>query len=270
MKNKFLIFILFCYTMLISVSCGEDYKKVILVSNGDTSVTVEDFANHMAGANGEYSFFKPDSKYKNKNFDSFGIKVSNDDYKEICYFYLCIDKKNNVVDHVENIRYGDSDVEFAGFLPLDNASELYNWVLSKFFNGNALLYSTYLRAFGVDTGYNQFTEFSTQREILSWYTTLDQIRTQTCDETNPANVFVQVVLGYKKDDKNASTEITERRKEIVQFLEQFFSSKTEDELAPNKEEALKDDIRDQINEKILLRSKIRDVRFTTKDIVKQQ
>ncbi|MBQ2548456.1 MAG: hypothetical protein II558_06080, partial [Treponema sp.] len=60
MKNKFLIFILFCYTMLISVSCGEDYKKVILVSNGDTSVTVEDFANNMAGANGEYSFFKPD------------------------------------------------------------------------------------------------------------------------------------------------------------------------------------------------------------------
>ena len=113
-------------------------------------------------------------------------------------------------------------------------------------------------------------EYTTQREVLSWYTTLDQIRTQTCDDINPANVVVQVVLGYKKDDKNASTEITERRIEIVDFLRQFFSSKSEAEIAPDKEEGLKNDIRDQINENILSRSKIRDVRFTTKDVVKAQ
>lgn len=113
-------------------------------------------------------------------------------------------------------------------------------------------------------------EYRTQREVYSWYTTLDQIRTQTSDEINPASVVVQVVLGYKKDDKNASSEITERRIEIVDFLRQFFSGKKAEELEPSKEKDLQRDIRDQINNDILSNSSIRDVRFTTKDVVRAQ
>jgi len=265
MRNKFLLVALFSCLLLTSVAYGEDYKEVVMFSNGTSSTTVEDFSNTMAGPNGEYSFFKPELKYKNKNYDSFGVKISNDDYDEPCLFYLCINKKNMIVDHEESIYYGKKNLKFAGFLPVENDSELYNWVLDRYFRGNKLLYSAYLSAFGVDSIYE---EFKTQREILSWYTTLDQIRTKTCDDKNPAEVVVNVVLGYKKDDKNVSTEITERRTEIVDFLKRYFSSKTEDELSPDKEEMLKNDIRDKINNEILLRSKIRDVRFTTKDVIK--
>lgn len=111
-------------------------------------------------------------------------------------------------------------------------------------------------------------EYTTQRESYDWYTSLDQISTTTSD-TPASSVVVQVVLGYKKDDKQASTEITERRIEIIDFLRRFFSEKTYEELRPQNEEVLRQQIRDQINDDILSNSRIRDVRFTKKDVVQQ-
>ncbi len=111
-------------------------------------------------------------------------------------------------------------------------------------------------------------EFTEKREIFDWYTSLEQIRTTTADPV-PASVIIQIALGYKKDDKAASTEITQRTVEIRDFLRRYFSEKTEDDLRPQNEELLRQQIRDQINDDILSNSKIRDVRFTTKDIVKQ-
>lgn len=111
-------------------------------------------------------------------------------------------------------------------------------------------------------------EFTEKREIFDWYTSLEQIRTTTADPI-PASVIIQIALGYKKDDKAASTEITQRTVEIRDFLRRYFSEKTEEDLRPQNEELLRQQIRDQINDDILSNSKIRDVRFTTKDIVKQ-
>ena len=111
-------------------------------------------------------------------------------------------------------------------------------------------------------------EFTTQREVYDWYTSLPQVRTTTSDSI-PASVVVEVALGYKKDDKAASTEITERRIEITDFLRRFFSEKTVVELRPQNEEVLRQQIRDQINDDILSNSRIRDIRFTTKDVVQQ-
>lgn len=111
-------------------------------------------------------------------------------------------------------------------------------------------------------------EYTNNREEYDWYTSLDQIRTSTSDAV-PASVSVTIVLGYKKDDKVASTEITARRIELIDFLRRFFSEKTVEELSPKNEDALKIDIRDQINDNILTKSKIRDVKFTAKDVVTQ-
>ena len=111
-------------------------------------------------------------------------------------------------------------------------------------------------------------EWTIQREDYDWYTSLDQVRTQTSDAI-PASVVVQVALGYKKDDKAASTEITSRRIEIIDFLRRYFSTKTQDELRPENEELLKQQIRDQINDDILSNSRIRAVMFTAKDVVAQ-
>ncbi len=111
-------------------------------------------------------------------------------------------------------------------------------------------------------------EYTTQREELDWYTTLDQVRTQTADPIS-SSVSIQIALGYKKDDKQASSEITARRIEIIDFLRRYFSGKTAEQLDPDHEEEIKIEIRDGINDNILSSSKIRSVMFTAKDVVSQ-
>ena len=110
---------------------------------------------------------------------------------------------------------------------------------------------------------------SGQREIYDWYTSLGIIQTTTADDP-PSTVRVDVALAYKKDDKAASTEITARLVELKAFLRRYFSSKTAAELRnPNNEDALENEIKNGINDKILSSSRIRDVVFQQKDVIQQ-
>lgn len=111
-------------------------------------------------------------------------------------------------------------------------------------------------------------EYVGKREVLSWYSSLGSIRTKTSD-TLPASVVVEVVLGYKIDDKATSTEITSRQIEIKDFLRRFFTEKTVSELRPQNEDKLRIEIRNSINDDILSTSKIKDVRFLTLEVVEQ-
>ncbi len=111
-------------------------------------------------------------------------------------------------------------------------------------------------------------EYTIQKDVYEWYTSLDQIRTQTKDAV-PASVVVQVALGYKKNDKIARKELKFRRMEIIDFLKRFLSSKTQEELRTENEELLKQQILNHINDDILTNSKIKAVMFTAKDVVAQ-
>ena len=111
-------------------------------------------------------------------------------------------------------------------------------------------------------------DYTVTREILDWYTSLGVIQTKTM-EANPASVRVDVVLGYKKEDKATSTEITQRTVELKDFLRRYFTQKTAEELRPQNEENLKIEIRNAINDSILSSSKIKDVRFMTLDVIQQ-
>ena len=111
-------------------------------------------------------------------------------------------------------------------------------------------------------------EYTKKKEILDWYSSLDQVRAKTSDAV-PASVVVQVSLGYNKDDKQASAEISYRRMEINAFLYQYFSELTKEDLKPQNEDILRQQIRDRINDDILSDSKIRNVQFTTLDVVEQ-
>ena len=110
-------------------------------------------------------------------------------------------------------------------------------------------------------------EYDTRKEILDWYSSLGSIRTKTSD-SDSATVMVDVVLGYKKEDKATSTEITQRTVELKDFLRRYFTQKTAEELAPQNEENLKIEIRNAINDSILSSSKIKDVRFMQLDVIK--
>ena len=111
-------------------------------------------------------------------------------------------------------------------------------------------------------------EYTTKREILDWYQSLGQISAKTSDDI-PASVMVEVVLGYKQDDKATSSEITARQIEIKDFLRRYFSQRTVEELKANNEDKLRIEIRNAINDDILSSSKIRDVRFLSLNVIEQ-
>ena len=111
-------------------------------------------------------------------------------------------------------------------------------------------------------------EYTSKRELLSWYNSIGSIKTKTCDEI-PASVIVEVVLGYKIDDKTTATEITQRQIEIKDFLRRYFTGKTAEELRPNNEAKLQMEIRNTINDDILSTSRIKDVKFLTLDVLEQ-
>ena len=81
-------------------------------------------------------------------------------------------------------------------------------------------------------------------------------------------IAAAVVLGYKKDDKATSTEITQRTVELKDYLRRYFTQKSVDELNPSDEETLKIEIRNAINDSILSGSKIKDVRFMQLDVIR--
>lgn len=110
------------------------------------------------------------------------------------------------------------------------------------------------------------SEYTTKREDLSWYQSLGTTQTTTSD-VPAANVIVEVVLGYKEEDKAASAEITKRQIEIKDFLRRYFSSKSKNELRVQDEDKLRMEIRNAINDDILTNSKIRDVRFMQRTII---
>ena len=112
-------------------------------------------------------------------------------------------------------------------------------------------------------------KYQGQRELYDWYKSIGVIQTTTCDE-NAATVRVNVYLGYKKDDKATSTEITARSVELKDFLRRYFRGKTAAELKnSNNEEKLKMEIRNGINDKVLSTSKIRDISFDQLDVIEQ-
>ena len=104
------------------------------------------------------------------------------------------------------------------------------------------------------------SEYSKKRENIAWYTSLGQIQAQT-DDTPPATYIVDIALGYKEDDKNASSEITKRQIQIKEFLRRYFSAKSIKELGIEYEDKMKIEIRNGINDDILADSIILDVIF---------
>lgn len=110
-------------------------------------------------------------------------------------------------------------------------------------------------------------EYTGQREVLSWFSqAIGTIQTRTADLI-PASVVVDVALGYDGADKIAPTELSSRLIELKDYLRSYFQWKTADEL--RNEEKVKIEIRNAINDNILTKSKIKDVRFTKYEIIEQ-
>ncbi len=113
-------------------------------------------------------------------------------------------------------------------------------------------------------------EYTAVGEYYDWYKNIEPIQAFTNDDP-PATVRVTVYLGYKKDDKATSAEITLMSVDIKDFLRNYFRSKSASELkVAANEERFKIEIKNAINDKYLrTSSKIKAISFDQLDVVEQ-
>ena len=105
-------------------------------------------------------------------------------------------------------------------------------------------------------------EFRNKRDPLQYSQIIEAIKIHTKDD---ASLIVQVALGYTSNDKSTPQNISARKIEITDFLRSYFQSKTVQEL--RQEEKIKIEIRNKMNDNILTKTKIKDVRFTKYEII---
>jgi flagellar FliL protein len=105
-----------------------------------------------------------------------------------------------------------------------------------------------------------------KRPEYSMFTSIGTVRTRTKDPT-PYSVVVDMIIGYDMNDRNAQTELTTRLRELQDFVRFFFSSKYSNELKPENEARLKQEIIEALNTRLLVNSKARIILFTQLDVI---
>ena len=104
------------------------------------------------------------------------------------------------------------------------------------------------------------------RPQYSMFTTIGSISTRTKD-TTPYAVMVDMIVGYDENDNATAMELTARLYEIRDFLRLFFRSKTADELRPENEPRIKQEIVELLNTRVLNSSRARIVLFNRFDVM---
>ena len=102
--------------------------------------------------------------------------------------------------------------------------------------------------------------------LYQYVGTIGEIRTKTSDQ-EPSSVSVKIQLGLDKEDKETPVEINARMPQIRDFLRNYFTAKLAEDLAPDKEPIVKDDIKENLN-RILSRPTIKEVLFDQLNVVK--
>lgn len=97
--------------------------------------------------------------------------------------------------------------------------------------------------------------------IYATFTAIEQVTTSTMD-AEPWSVIVKINLAYDPEDKDVQTELTGRKYQILDALRNFFSRKYIDELKPERERVLKEEIRAMLN-RMLTKPSLKDVYFET-------
>jgi flagellar FliL protein len=105
-----------------------------------------------------------------------------------------------------------------------------------------------------------------RRGNYSIYTGIGSVTTRTRDPINHS-VTVVINIGYDKDDLATSSELNSRQYELRDWVRSFFTGKFADELKPENEEKLKQEIRETLNTRFLENPKIRLILFDKLDVM---
>jgi len=103
------------------------------------------------------------------------------------------------------------------------------------------------------------------RPQYSWFSTIGVVRTTT-DDAVPYSVVVDMVIGYDMGDNNSAAELTARLPELQDFVRSFFRSKTADELKPENEAKLKQEIVEALNTRVLNSARVKMITFKQLDV----
>ena len=101
------------------------------------------------------------------------------------------------------------------------------------------------------------------------FTSIGLIRTNTKDPV-PYSVVVDMVVGYDLNDNSAATELTGRLYELRDFVRSYFKSKTANELGPENELRLKQEILETLNTRVLNSGRARIILFNQLDVMQMQ
>ena len=107
------------------------------------------------------------------------------------------------------------------------------------------------------------------RPQFAVFTSIGQVRTSTNDPI-PFAIVVDMVIHYDQNDVAASTEFTGRLYELRDFVRSFFRAKTADELKPENEPRLKQEIIEQLNTRVLSSARARVITFNQLDVMQMQ
>jgi len=107
------------------------------------------------------------------------------------------------------------------------------------------------------------------RPQYQMFSSIGVIRTTTSDPI-PHAVVVEMIVGYDMNDNSASTELTARLYELQDFVRSFFKSKQADDLKPENEPRLKQEILERLNTRILNSSRAKIILFKQLDVSAMQ
>ncbi|MCL2601687.1 MAG: flagellar basal body-associated FliL family protein [Treponema sp.] len=108
--------------------------------------------------------------------------------------------------------------------------------------------------------------FMGTRPTFSAFTSIGQVRTETNDPI-PFSVVVDMVIHFDLNDTVASNELTDRLHELRDFVRLFFRSRRADDMRPENEIRLRQEIVEHLNTRILNSARVRMVTFNQLDVV---
>jgi flagellar FliL protein len=109
------------------------------------------------------------------------------------------------------------------------------------------------------------SEFVGTRPQYATYNLIGQLSTRTKDQNH--TVIVDMVLGYDLNNNAASTELTARVVQLRDFTRNYFAGKYYNELEPENENTLKQEIKELLNTRYLDTAKVREIYFIKLDVM---
>jgi len=103
-----------------------------------------------------------------------------------------------------------------------------------------------------------------RRPEYNYYDMLGSITVRTRDNSTAT---VEMIIAYDLNDSIAATELISRRFELRDFVRRYFAGKYASDLAPEREEQLKAEIREILNTRFLDTARARLILFNRLDVM---